>query len=454
MKKTLLILSALLMSLGTFAQDVTLDFTTNTWDLPETSNKKATEAAEFTNGTYTIKLEATDGYYYNTDGYLMLGKKGSTLTLPAFEKDVEKIEVVGREKASASTKQNIYVGDVAVSTETTGSTSTQTYEIASNYQAAGNVYVFMVNSKHNAQITAINIYFKGATSLKDAGLIFSETSYSIFKDNITDFTAPSFSKATTADVAFATTNNDVATVDANGNIALAGGLGTATITATAEANAEYKAGTASVSIEVYDYNTYVKVNKITDGKKYLLVAERGDSLVYAYPLSSSKNYGYMYCPSKGLEISDKISIKSTYDDAFTFTADEENAYAISDYLGRYYYQSGTFNSFNTNKTFDAAYLWTVEAQEDGTFKISQNGYIISFGTGTYTSFACYETVSDGAVLPYLYQYDEDGTLAGISNVNTEKTENPNAPIYNLAGQQVSKSYKGIVIQNGRKFIQK
>jgi hypothetical protein len=30
----------------------------------------------------------------------------------------------------------------------------------------------------------------------------------------------------------------------------------------------------------------------------------------------------------------------------------------------------------------------------------------------------------------------------------------NAPIYNLAGMRVGKDYKGIVIQNGRKFILK
>ena len=30
----------------------------------------------------------------------------------------------------------------------------------------------------------------------------------------------------------------------------------------------------------------------------------------------------------------------------------------------------------------------------------------------------------------------------------------NGAIYNLAGQKVGKDYKGIVIQNGRKFIQK
>ena len=32
--------------------------------------------------------------------------------------------------------------------------------------------------------------------------------------------------------------------------------------------------------------------------------------------------------------------------------------------------------------------------------------------------------------------------------------NENAPLYNLAGQRVSKNYKGVVIQNGRKYIVK
>lgn len=43
---------------------------------------------------------------------------------------------------------------------------------------------------------------------------------------------------------------------------------------------------------------------------------------------------------------------------------------------------------------------------------------------------------------------------GISSIHTPTAINANAPIYNVAGQQVNKSYKGIVIQNGKKFIQK
>lgn len=42
---------------------------------------------------------------------------------------------------------------------------------------------------------------------------------------------------------------------------------------------------------------------------------------------------------------------------------------------------------------------------------------------------------------------------GISNITTD-TESANAPVYNLAGQRVSKDAKGILIQNGKKFINK
>ena len=146
-------------------QEVTLDFTTNDlWNLPVNSANKATASASFSNGSYSITLAAADGYYFNTDGYLMLGRSGSTLTFSAFSFDVEKIVVIGRDAASASTKQNIYVGDVAVSTETTGAKTANTYEIAADYQAAGNIYVLKVTSNHNTQITKIEIYKKGGGS--------------------------------------------------------------------------------------------------------------------------------------------------------------------------------------------------------------------------------------------------------------------------------------------------
>ena len=146
-------------------QEVTLDFTENVWNIP--SESKGVEQATFSNGSYSIKLTGTtgNGYkYYPEDKYVILGKQGAMLELPAFSFDVEKIVITGRDGASAQTKQNIYVGDVAVSTETTGAKTANTYVISSDYQAAGNIYVLKVTSAHNTQITKIEIFKKGGGS--------------------------------------------------------------------------------------------------------------------------------------------------------------------------------------------------------------------------------------------------------------------------------------------------
>lgn len=47
----------------------------------------------------------------------------------------------------------------------------------------------------------------------------------------------------------------------------------------------------------------------------------------------------------------------------------------------------------------------------------------------------------------------DKTVTAINKVQNAE-DNTNAPIFNLAGQRVGKSYKGVVIKNGKKLIQK
>ena len=136
--------------------DVTLDFTTNSWGLPTTGNNQGPDS--YFNGTYSITLYADNAYRLNS-GYLYLGQSGSYLELPEFSSPVEKIEVVGRSGASMNVKQNIYVGATAVSTQTTGATGTNTYVIAENYRAAGNIYTLRVESFHNTQITYIKVYY-------------------------------------------------------------------------------------------------------------------------------------------------------------------------------------------------------------------------------------------------------------------------------------------------------
>ena len=133
------------------AQEVSWDLSNGEWTIDNGS---------VTNGEVIFTGAGADNFKFNT-GYFMMGKKDAYITLPTFDFDVEVIEVVGRSGASANTLMNVFVGEVAVSTETKGCVETNIYQIAKDYQAAGTVYTLKVTSAHNAQITAINIYKKG-----------------------------------------------------------------------------------------------------------------------------------------------------------------------------------------------------------------------------------------------------------------------------------------------------
>jgi hypothetical protein len=176
---------ALLLSVstGAWAQEVipeTLDFTSNSWGIPSGSTEKTAAENSYTSGGYTITLcgSSGNGYYFSpTEPYILLGKQGAYLQLPAFSSAVDSIKVVGSPNASTSVEQNIYVDVnnswVAVSTPTTGMKNvTQKYVIDENYRAAGNIYFIKVDNNYNTQIKKVLVYFTPApagytVSLKD-----------------------------------------------------------------------------------------------------------------------------------------------------------------------------------------------------------------------------------------------------------------------------------------------
>ena len=166
---------------------LTLDFATNILGLPVGSSNKKTESTGYTYGGYTYTLAAADGFYYgefSAYNCLFMGQSGSTLTFPAFPFKVKMIKVYGTSGASGSVKQNIFVGDDPISTETTGAKDvTNVYRIPSAYQAAGTVYVLKVTSSANTQISKIEILGDGeAVAVSAVGLA------TFASDNKLDFT--------------------------------------------------------------------------------------------------------------------------------------------------------------------------------------------------------------------------------------------------------------------------
>lgn len=432
------------------AQTVTLDFTDNSkWKFPEAKANIATEAKDFTDGTYTVTLTGStgkeEGYYFNAMGKnLMLGKKGATMKFPKFDFPVSKIVFEGSSSGSGKVTFNIFVDDKAVSTQATGIKKEQTFEIAAGSQAAGTQYVLKLTNANNIQLTKVHIYKLDGAVKKSAKLAFSEEK--VNHEVGTPFTAPKFTKETTAAVKFSSNNEKVATVNAEGVIALGTEEGEAVITAESAENDVYAAGKATCTIYVWHYVTYKKATEIESGKKYLIVAQRDNKTYYAMPCKKDAKYGYLLTQMKEGTLNE-LKIESSYDDNFVITKFEDG-YSIKDCFGRYLYMDND----DTHKSFqlgDKEIAWIVEPNTDGTFTFTNNGKFIQFGESTFTSFGAYAEKKDNTVLPMLFVLGEGQT--GINNIHTS-TAVKNNVMYNLAGQRVNKDYKGLVIMNGKKMM--
>ena len=234
------------------AQEVTLDFTQNGWKLP-TSKKPATKG-EYTYNGFTISIDASKNFYYNS-GYLMLKSTNTAvgkLTLPAFNFAVEKIEVVGNTGASGKTMENIYVGNIAVSTAKKGSGSTNSFVIDKQYQAAGNRYTLQVSAA-NAQITYIKIY-KKAVDLTATTLTLSAIPTEPIAIGGTFSSTPTLKagEQTLSDktITWSSDNDKVATVDAATGTVTGVAAGKANITAKFAGDDTYKTSKASYEIIV------------------------------------------------------------------------------------------------------------------------------------------------------------------------------------------------------------
>ena len=214
--------------------DVTYDFTGSGWTA---SN------GTLSNGTVSF-TGAGSGSFKMNSGYFMLGKSGAYINFPTYSNAVEKIVVTGRNGASGSVVQNIYVGETAVSTATTGATGTNTYEIASANQAAGTQYTLKVTSSHNTQITKIEVFYVKSIAVTSVSLNKNATTLMVGDtETLTATVAPD--NATNKNVSWSSSDATVASVE-NGTIT-AKKEGTATITVTTDDGG--KTATCEVTVQ-------------------------------------------------------------------------------------------------------------------------------------------------------------------------------------------------------------
>lgn len=196
------------------------------------------------------------------------------------------------------------------------------------------------------------------------------------------------------------------------------------ITAWAEKDGMTASARVTKTFKAYPEVAYKKANAIISGQKYILFAANA----VATPLTL--NYGYLNIVS-ATDNAGVVNQLGTLN-AFTFKA-VEGGYTIQDEAGKYYYQNGTYDSFNVSATAptDGSQIWSVERQADGTFVIMNTlkNKFVQFTT--YNTYGAYADLQAGSVLPVLYTNGDPGVA------ETKKVQElafSASEVYNVLGE--------------------
>ncbi|WP_314787380.1 hypothetical protein [Segatella buccae] len=130
----------------------------------------------------------------------------------------------------------------------------------------------------------------------------------------------------------------------------------------------------------------------------------------------------------------------------------------------------TFNVSSEAGTFGADNNWLKGSDEEAMTEGGERYYMLSLdanntegSVGFYWGVANGEAFKNGAHKAYLCVKDNatgaktcyrfDGQTTAIDGTRANKPTAADGAVYDLAGQRVDRSYKGVVIKNGKKYIQ-
>lgn len=334
------------------------------------------------------------------------------------------------------------------------STTVGTYDNGGTWTGTANSVDFACSE--TSRFSTIEVTYQDATEpvKKNPGLVFSETDVTATIGE--PFTAPTLTKETTAEVTYSSDNEEVATVDAQTGEVTIVALGTAKITAQAAENDEYAAGSASYTITVKNpvltevTLPYTETFKDDQGS-FVIEDVNLSGLTYVW---KHDNYGYM--KASAYAGSNKAAESWLISPTIDMTNIEKSTLTFEQCINKYF-----------GNVEEEATLWV---KEDGgewnqitlTYPtLPEDGNWSDFETQTIdlTSYAGkkikigfkYTSTEAASGTWEVRNVSITGLATGINKVEAE-TENVNAPAYNLAGQRVNNPYKGIIIKNGKKYI--
>lgn len=359
----------------------------------------------FTNGGGTTKI-----YNQNLAGgtapELLIAKSNGSFTA--------NIDLKG--KSGEFTLRFLTNKTIGVSSNTTGVTISELTKNGNSRECTVTVppstptlqLTFTSTTSDNARFDDVKL-FQG-TAKKPAGLSWGTASRSVTigaDDNV----FPTLTNDNNLEVTYTCEPANVATIDKDGNITLVG-EGQATVSAIFAGNAEYEAQTVSYTLQV---NAAPTVD-ISNTPETAYTVEKALELIEA---------------NKGLDT--KVYVKGIVTEVTEISLKYGNAtYTISDDAAK----------TNALVVFRGYYLNGDKFTADDQLKINDNVVVY----GKLTDYNGTKEFTTGSSI-----YSLNGTT-GINTITTNDATD--GVTYNLAGQRVAESYKGAVIRNGKKFIQR
>ncbi len=441
-------------------QTVVYDFTNNAWGIKtltpadptaETGKKTYTDGDK----SFTITARSGRSFYYDND-CLRMDKAGNKLTLPAFDFAVDKIEVTGHSKAESypNADINIQVGGNAVSTAVAGLTGTHIFEIAPEYQAAGNTYDIVIGEGGGTYSSVVYItYIKVYPAASENALILKAP---IFDNGSGVYTEPvtvAISSPTTENegvenvVYYYTTDGYEPDAECdeveNGTITINESCTLKVVLEFTYNGQTYTSESTAAEYIISESVTYTVAETVGAGK-YFIVANGNIAL----PFKDGK------LPTKETNVAGNNVTDAEY---YSFSIEDkdkngnivEGEFYIKDATGLYLiaYMSTTDEIKSTTTSDMAAWNITIE---NNCAKIRKDGYILVYKNNAIVAIK-EENATATEVYPVLYTINNNSETA-IENIATEAE---NAEIYDITGRRIENiTNAGIYIVGGKKVLVK
>ena len=258
---------------------------------------------------------------------------------------------------------------------------------------------------NNAEIATYNITVVAQTKL-DPALSYDPEEAVVAAEAIDAWTAPALSNTYSVAVSYSSSKEAVATVDAEGTIALAGGYGTAVITASFAGDDTYLPSEATYTITVNEptddlSGTWTRVTAVAVGQK-IIIAGTYNSKTMTMGKQNSNNRAAVLSALEGDVLTPAEGTK-----VFTLVDAGEGLFAIQALNGKYLNAAGTGSSNYLREADDfeaASAKWTITFDENGANIVAtstDNRNVIRYNsTNNSELFSCYAAGGQRAIQIY------------------------------------------------------